>query len=126
MTPDTTSDYRKADTHTTVEFSKATHDRLTAAQRESESVAATIDRALDALEREQAMPAAVRDRLHGVVVPGSDAAGRTNFRIWNTTHARLKGHTDGGDTLDDTISRALDALARGEHLPDVVAEVCGD
>jgi len=123
MTPDTTHDYRQADSHTTVEFSKATHARLTAAQRDSESIAATIDRALDAYDREQAMPEGVRQHLHaGWECPNPDAEGTTNFRLWNATHARLRD-CDAGDTFDATIAAALDALERAEALPDAVAEV---
>lgn len=124
MTPDTSQDYRKADSHTTVEFSKATHARLTAAQRDSESIAATIDRALDAYEREQALPERVQwemDNRVGIERP--DAEGTTNFRLWNSTHERLRDCEAGG-TFDATIAAALDALERETALPDAVAAVC--
>jgi len=124
MTPDTTHDYRQADSHTTVEFSKATHARLTAAQRDSESIAATIDRALDAYEREQALPERVRQEMDTRVgIERPDAEGVTNFRIWNATHARMRD-CDAGATFDETIATALDALARADALPEAVAEVC--
>ena len=126
MTPDTTHDYRQADSHTTVEFSKATHARLTAAQRDSESIAATIDRALDAYDREQAMPTAVQTELRAradMTVPAAE--GTTNFRIWNDTHQRMR-ECDAGDTFDATIAAALNALERAEHLPVAVAEVCDE
>jgi len=124
MTPDT--DYRKADSHTNVEFSQATHQRLTRCQRDSESVAAVIDRALDAYEREQAMPDAVRADLKAQWEPDWDAPeGSTTFRLWNSTHERLRD-CDAGDTFDETIAAAVAALERAPALPDAVAEVCDD
>lgn len=41
----------------------STHGRLSAHNRDSEYLPATIDRALDALEREQELPAAVREAM---------------------------------------------------------------
>lgn len=54
-------DYRRE--HTTVRLTDPTHDRLKAHNREGETLSGTVGRALDALAREQELPAAVRDAL---------------------------------------------------------------
>jgi hypothetical protein len=56
--------YRDKDTHTNVRVHNPTHERLSQHNRESETLAGTIDRALDALEREQELPDAIREALH--------------------------------------------------------------
>ena len=55
----TDQSYRDADTHTNFRVPNETHARIKDPNRASETLAATIDRALDALEREQALPDAV-------------------------------------------------------------------
>lgn len=56
-------EYRSAETHTSVRIHNPTHERIKAHNRESETLAGTIDRALDALEREAALPDAVAEVL---------------------------------------------------------------
>jgi hypothetical protein len=48
---------------TTTRIVQPTHDRLKAHTREGETLSGCIARALDALEREQDLPAAVREAL---------------------------------------------------------------
>lgn len=111
--------YRGADSHTTIGLPGATHDRLREHQRDSETLAATVDRALDALAREAALPDAVVARL-----PARDSSPdtpiETNFRFPNATVRRLDGHKREGETWAGAIERALDALERGEHLAEAV------
>ena len=59
----TDQSYRDADTHTNFRVPNETHGRIKDHNRDSETLAATIDRALDALEREQALPDAVEAAL---------------------------------------------------------------
>lgn len=54
---------RDASTHTNFRIPNATHERVKAHQRDSETLGATIDRALDALEREAEYPEAVREAV---------------------------------------------------------------
>lgn len=49
--------------HTTTRIVDPTHDRLKAHNREGETLSGTIGRALDALEREQALPDVVSEAL---------------------------------------------------------------
>jgi hypothetical protein len=60
---DTDGDPRDASTHTQFRIRNETHSRITTHQREAETLGATVERALDALEREQDLPAAVRQAL---------------------------------------------------------------
>jgi len=60
-----TDSYRSADTHTSTRLNNPTHARLKEHNRESETLSATIDRALDALEREDRLPDAVSEVMHG-------------------------------------------------------------
>jgi hypothetical protein len=48
-----------------VRLDEATHERLSDHCRERESLSATVDRALDALERERELPDAVGEVLRG-------------------------------------------------------------
>jgi len=50
--------------HVQFRLHKPAHNRLTFHNRDSETLAGTIERALDALEREQELPDAVREALH--------------------------------------------------------------
>jgi len=49
--------------HTNTRINNPTHDRLKEHNRDSETLSATIDRALDALERETNLPDAVSEVL---------------------------------------------------------------
>jgi hypothetical protein len=55
--------YRDADSHTSTRLNNPTHQRVKEHNRESETLSATIDRALDALEREGDLPDAVAEVL---------------------------------------------------------------
>jgi hypothetical protein len=57
------TEYRSAESHTNVRIHNPTHQRLKDHNRESETLAGTIDRALDALEREGDLPDAVAEVL---------------------------------------------------------------
>ena len=57
------TEYRDANSHTNVRVHNPTHERLSSHNRDSETLAGTIDRALDALEREECLPQAVRETL---------------------------------------------------------------
>lgn len=121
------SQSRDATTHTSIEFPEAVHSRLREISREPETVAATIDRALDALEREDALPASVRDELNRDEAERTFAReGITNYRVQNGTHARVAEHNRDGETLAATVDRALDALERNDDLPDAVAAAVSD
>lgn len=49
--------------HTSTRINNPTHGRIKEHNRESETLSATIDRALDALEREEQLPDAVTEVL---------------------------------------------------------------
>ncbi len=49
--------------HTSTRINKPTHNRIKDHNRESETLSATIDRAIDALEREERLPDAVSEVL---------------------------------------------------------------
>ena len=59
----TDQSYRDADTHTNFRVPNETHGRIKDHNRDSETLAATIDRALDALEREATLPDAVKEAM---------------------------------------------------------------
>jgi len=112
----------------TTRLTASTHERLTGATREGETLSGTANRALDALAREQALPAPVRETLRERgECNNNDATGdAVNVKFVVPTHERLTAHNSDGEYLSATLARALDALARVEHLPAVVAAVCDD
>lgn len=60
---DDTGESRTAKTHTMVRLRNPTHSRLSNHSREGETLSGTVGRALDALEREQALPEAVTEAM---------------------------------------------------------------
>jgi hypothetical protein len=113
--------YRGTDSHHTIGLPGPTHDRIRGHQRDSETLAATVDRALDALDREAALPDAVVARL-----PDRDSTAATpiesNFRFPNATTDRLAAHKREGETWAGAIERALDALERADALAEAVTD----
>jgi hypothetical protein len=120
-----------------VQLHPDTHRRLQAVARPTETLTATILRALDALAREQALPPAVTEQMSAATYSSVGDAPDTadgdanttpsSFRVRESAHERLWAtRTDADDSLSDVIDRALDALERESDLCPAVHKAVGD
>jgi hypothetical protein len=141
------------DTHTadkTIRIRESVRDRLNDHRPDATTHTGTIHRAVDALERQRAMPAAVRAHLptldgahttcpecgesfdsetgrnHHQATAHGTSRDMVSFGIAPPAYDRLVAVKDDAATVSGAIDRALDALEAADDVPAVVREVYGN